>query len=37
MIASTHATRIPTHGTPTLVRTATIRRARWTSNLRPMR
>jgi hypothetical protein len=37
MIATTHTTRIPTQGTPALVRNRTIRRARWTSNLRPMR
>jgi hypothetical protein len=40
MIATTHTTRIPTQGTPTLVRNATagrLRRARWSSSYRPMR
>jgi hypothetical protein len=37
MIASTRTTRIPMQGTPALVRNRTIRRARWTSSLHPIR
>ena len=40
MIATTHTTRIPTQGTPALVRNATtgrLRRARWTSSYQPIR